>query len=65
MVEDWLDVLLPEDADLLCRDRVHLLVGVVAKYIETQGNMWHVLAMIPSPLRGIFTPLAVSTEGPP
>ncbi|CAM9372514.1 unnamed protein product, partial [Laminaria digitata] len=26
MVEDWLDELLPEDADSICRDRVHLLV---------------------------------------
>lgn len=27
MVEDWLDELLPENADSICRDRVHLLVG--------------------------------------
>ncbi|CAM9782980.1 unnamed protein product [Ectocarpus sp. 6 AP-2014] len=26
MVEDWLDELLPYDADVICRDRVHLLV---------------------------------------
>lgn len=27
MVEDWLDELLPDDADVVCRERVHLLVG--------------------------------------
>ena len=27
MVEDWLEELLPENADSICRDRVHLLVG--------------------------------------
>lgn len=26
MVEDWLDELLPDDADVICRERVHLLV---------------------------------------
>lgn len=27
MVEDWLDDLLPDDADVICRDRVYLLVS--------------------------------------
>lgn len=27
MVEDWLDELLPDDADVICRERVHLLVS--------------------------------------
>lgn len=31
MVEDWLDELLPDDADVICRDRVHLLVGAVSR----------------------------------
>lgn len=31
MVEDWLDELLPDEADKICRDRVHLLVTAVSR----------------------------------
>lgn len=35
MVEDWLDELLPDDADIICRERVHLLVRWVGR-----GGLW-------------------------
>lgn len=33
MVEDWLDELLPDDADAICRDRVHLRVSHIMMHV--------------------------------